>query len=153
MSTSGTSRSSGESTEVMDQRKRKRMLSNRESARRSRQRKQKQLDDLTAEVSQLRKENAQVVAALKVTTQHYLGVEAENSVLRTQMVELSHRLQSLNEILSCMSTSEASDELFCDDDRMTMMMMMKMKMMMMRQQHQQQQQQPIMASVDTYQYC
>lgn len=125
------------------------MLSNRESARRSRQRKQKHLDDLTAQVSQLRKENAQIVTALNVTTQHSLGVEAENSVLRTQMMELSHRLQSLNEILNCMN-SEASNELFCDDG--------KMMMMMMTQQQQpwsnlQQQQQPIMASADMYQYC
>uniref|UniRef100_D6MKP3 Transcription factor n=1 Tax=Lycoris longituba TaxID=272140 RepID=D6MKP3_9ASPA len=84
----------------MDLRKRKRMQSNRESARRSRQRKQKHLDDLNAQVSQLRKENGQIVTALNITTQHYLGVEAENSVLRTQMMELRNRLESLNEILS-----------------------------------------------------
>ncbi|PWA87281.1 bZIP transcription factor 11 [Artemisia annua] len=42
---------------LMDERKKKRMLSNCESTRRSRKRKQQHLDDLTAQVSQFRKEN------------------------------------------------------------------------------------------------
>ncbi|CAN0909183.1 bZIP transcription factor 44 [Linum grandiflorum] len=84
---------------LMDERKRKRMVSNRESARRSRMRKQKHLDDLTAQVDQLRKENGQIVASISVTTQHFLSLDADNSVLRAQVGELSHRLDSLNEIL------------------------------------------------------
>nr|UTI93963.1 ocs element-binding factor 1 [Pteroceltis tatarinowii] len=90
---------------VMDQRKRKRMLSNRESARRSRMRKQKHLDDLTAQVAQLRKENHQIVTSVNITTQHYLNIEAENSILRAQVGELSHRLQSLDEIISFLNAS------------------------------------------------
>jgi len=83
---------------VMDERKRKRMLSNRESARRSRMRKQKHLDDLASLVTQLRSENHQILTSVNLTTQKYLAVEAENSVLRAQVSELSHRLESLNEI-------------------------------------------------------
>ncbi|KAF3490351.1 hypothetical protein F2Q69_00057900 [Brassica cretica] len=83
----------------MEQRKRKRMLSNRESARRSRKKKQKLLDDLTAQVNQLKKENSEIVTSVSITTQHYLTVEAENSVLRAQLDELSHRLESLNDII------------------------------------------------------
>lgn len=90
--------SEGDLQALMKQRKQKRMLSNRESARRSRQRKQKHLDDLTAQVNQLKKENSQIVSALNATTRSYFAVEAENSVLRTQHLELSNRLQSLNEI-------------------------------------------------------
>ncbi|KDP38552.1 hypothetical protein JCGZ_04477 [Jatropha curcas] len=90
---------------LMDQRKRKRMQSNRESARRSRQRKQKHLDDLMSLVSQLRKDNNQILTSINITTQHFLNVEAENSVLRAQMVELSQRLDSLNEILNYINTS------------------------------------------------
>ncbi|XP_047181136.1 bZIP transcription factor 44-like [Vigna umbellata] len=84
---------------VMDQRKRKRMKSNRESARRSRMRKQKHLDDLVTQVAQLRKENQQILTTVNITTQQFLSVEAENSVLRAQVGELSHRLESLNEII------------------------------------------------------
>ncbi|RAL48556.1 hypothetical protein DM860_005980 [Cuscuta australis] len=84
--------------QVMDQRKRKRMISNRESARRSRMRKQKHLDDLTAQVAQLRKENAQILSYMNASTQRYLNAEAENSILKAQVAELTHRLESLNEI-------------------------------------------------------
>ncbi|KAK8364363.1 hypothetical protein V6Z12_A03G225400 [Gossypium hirsutum] len=76
---------------LMNERKRKRMISNRESARRSRMRKQKHLDDLVAQVSQLQNENHQILTRVSITTQRYLNVEAENSVLRAQANELSHR--------------------------------------------------------------
>jgi chromosome segregation ATPase len=97
--------SEGDLQVVMDQRKRKRMLSNRESARRSRMRKQKHLNDLMEQVAQLRKENNHILTTISVTTQHFVNVEAENSVLRAQMGELSQRLQSLNDILSYMNTN------------------------------------------------
>ncbi|XP_071697685.1 bZIP transcription factor 44-like [Rutidosis leptorrhynchoides] len=100
-SSSGTTTTSGGSEE-MDQRKRRRMISNRESARRSRMRKQKHLDDLMTQLSQLRIDNNQVISSISMTTQHYINVESENSVLRAQVTELSHRLQSLNEIIEFM---------------------------------------------------
>ncbi|KAJ4701995.1 BZIP transcription factor [Melia azedarach] len=90
---------------VMDQRKRKRMQSNRESARRSRMRKQKHLDDLMAQVTQLRKDNNQILTSINITTQHYMNIENENSILRAQIMELSQRLESLNEILNFINTS------------------------------------------------
>jgi chromosome segregation ATPase len=90
---------------LMDQRKRKRMISNRESARRSRMRKQKHLDDMMAQVTQLRKENHQIINSVNITTQHYLNIEAENSILRAQVSELSHRLQSLNDIISFLNAN------------------------------------------------
>lgn len=104
---SGTS--SGTSSELqglMDQRKRKRMISNRESARRSRMRKQKHLDDLASQVTQLRNENHQILTSVNLTTQKYLAVEAENSVLRAQVNELSHWLESLNEIIHFLNATD-----------------------------------------------
>lgn len=70
-------------------------------------RKQKHLDDLTAQIAHLKKENNQISTSVNVTTQHYVNVEAENSVLRAQMMELSQRLQSLNEILNYINSSAA----------------------------------------------
>lgn len=90
---------------LMDQRKRKRMISNRESARRSRMRKQKHLDDLMAQVAQLRNENQQLITSINITTQHFLNVEADNSILRAQVGELGHRLQSLNEIIDFLTAN------------------------------------------------
>ncbi|KAL3527143.1 hypothetical protein ACH5RR_011799 [Cinchona calisaya] len=107
--------------QIMDTRKRKRMISNRESARRSRMRKQKHLDEMIAQVSLLRNENNQMVTNLNVTTQIFLNIEAENSVLRAQMAELTHRLQSLNDIVNCLNATNAapfvveSEDLFFND--------------------------------------
>lgn len=91
---------------LIDQRKRKRMESNRESARRTRMRKQKQLDDLMTELSQLKTVNNKVMANVSITMQHYMNVEAENSVLRAQVTELSYRLESLNQIMDFMNQPE-----------------------------------------------
>ncbi|KAK7280690.1 hypothetical protein RJT34_25757 [Clitoria ternatea] len=90
---------------LMDQRKRKRKQSNRESARRSRMRKQRHLDELIAEVERLRKENTEMLTRVNVTTQHYLKIEVENCILRTQMGELTQWLQSLNHIISNTTTT------------------------------------------------
>uniref|UniRef100_A0A2P2MXN0 Uncharacterized protein MANES_04G074300 n=1 Tax=Rhizophora mucronata TaxID=61149 RepID=A0A2P2MXN0_RHIMU len=90
---------------LIEKRKRKRTLSNRESARRSRMRKQKHLDDLMAQVSQLKKENDHMIASINLTTQHLFTAEADNSILRAQVGELSHRLQSLNEIIAMWNAS------------------------------------------------
>ncbi|GFP99887.1 ocs element-binding factor 1 [Phtheirospermum japonicum] len=88
----------------MDQRKRKRMISNWESARRSRLTKQNHLDGLMAQVAELRKENQKILTSLNATTQNYMNVESDNAILRAQMAELSYRLQSLDEIVSFVST-------------------------------------------------
>ncbi|CAL5324352.1 bZIP transcription factor 44-like [Camellia sinensis] len=87
-----------------DQRKRKRMISNRESARRSWMRKQKHLDELVAQASRLRDENGYVMTNVNLTSQMWANFEAENSVLRAQVDELTHRLSSLNEIIDCLSS-------------------------------------------------
>ncbi|CAN8271194.1 unnamed protein product [Cochlearia groenlandica] len=86
-------------TVVAEERKRKRMLSNRESARRSRMRKQKHVDDLTAQINQISSDNRQILTNLTVTSQLYMKIQAENSVLTAQMTELSNRLESLTEIV------------------------------------------------------
>ncbi|KAL0547520.1 hypothetical protein IC582_017457 [Cucumis melo] len=82
-----------------DERKRKRMQSNRESARRSRMRKQKQLEDLAGEVSRLQIANNQLVQSIGAKEQAFVQVDNMNNVLRAQAIELTDRLRSLNSVL------------------------------------------------------
>ncbi|XP_028765914.1 bZIP transcription factor 11-like [Neltuma alba] len=105
--------------DVMDQKKRKRMISNRESARRSRMKKKQQhLDDLVRQVGELRKENEEIMKNLSLTSQLHMNMEAENAILRTQMAELTNRLESLNEIISYINSS--SSYVFNNDDETEM---------------------------------
>ncbi|AEC06732.1 BZIP transcription factor 2 [Arabidopsis thaliana] len=106
-SSDGGNNNPSDSVVTVDERKRKRMLSNRESARRSRMRKQKHVDDLTAQINQLSNDNRQILNSLTVTSQLYMKIQAENSVLTAQMEELSTRLQSLNEIVDLVQSNGA----------------------------------------------
>lgn len=91
---------SGSGSDVaIDERKRKRMLSNRESARRSRMRKQKQLEDLTDEVTRVQLSNRDLVQKINAKEQNYGAIESANNVLRAQHAELADRLRSLNSVL------------------------------------------------------
>nr|DAD38252.1 TPA_asm: hypothetical protein HUJ06_008893 [Nelumbo nucifera] len=93
----------------IDERKKRRMISNRESARRSRMRKQQHLDDLVNQVNKLQKENDEILQRVNSNTQVYLQVASENNVLRAQYLELKDRLDSLNSVIRecqpfCMET-------------------------------------------------
>ncbi|XP_009624531.1 bZIP transcription factor 44-like [Nicotiana tabacum] len=141
-SPSGTSSGSEDIQQLMDQRKRKRMISNRESARRSRMKKQKRLSDLIVQVNQLKDQNNKIVTNINMVTQVYLNVEAENSVLRAQMAELSHRLQSLNEIINCINSAATiidDTEVNGEDDFLNPWNLLHVN-------------QPIMASADVFMY-
>jgi len=72
-------------------------------------RKQKHLDDLTDQINQIKKDNAQILTTINVTTQQLVHVEADNSVLRAQMSELSQRLDYLNEINNLMGNINNND--------------------------------------------
>ncbi|KAJ1412564.1 Basic-leucine zipper domain [Sesbania bispinosa] len=84
---------------AIDERKRKRMLSNRESARRSRMRKQKQMEDLNDEVGKLQTANMKLAETIKAKEEACIETEAANSILRAQVMELGDRLRFLNSIL------------------------------------------------------
>nr|GEW73634.1 bZIP transcription factor 11-like [Tanacetum cinerariifolium] len=105
-------KSGGSEDGMIDDRKRKRMQSNRESARRSRMRKQKHMDDLLGEAARIKTDTDQIRTTINVTTQRFVEIEAENAVLNAQVNELSQRLNSLNEILSYMNNTNASTNTF-----------------------------------------
>ncbi|KAI9182417.1 hypothetical protein LWI28_025171 [Acer negundo] len=91
--------SSSDGCPNIDDRKRKRMISNRESARRSRMRKQKQMEGLVNETSQLESGNAMLKQNIDAARQRYIEMESANNVLRAQTMELTERLRSLNSVL------------------------------------------------------
>ncbi|KAF8407912.1 hypothetical protein HHK36_007050 [Tetracentron sinense] len=80
---------------VIDERKQRRMISNRESARRSRMRKQKQLDELWSQASWLRTENHQLVDKLNHVSESHNQVLQENVQLKEEVSGLRHLLTNL----------------------------------------------------------
>ncbi|KAL1543969.1 hypothetical protein AAHA92_20878 [Salvia divinorum] len=94
-----------------DERKRKRKLSDRESARRSRIRKQQHQDELVAQEQQMIKENKKLREMTDGASQLYLNFASENNVLRAQVAELTDRLRSLNSVLQIASAFDIADTL------------------------------------------
>ncbi|OEL27312.1 hypothetical protein BAE44_0011669 [Dichanthelium oligosanthes] len=90
---------------VTAERKRKRKESNRLSAQRSRARKQRQLDDLTAQVAALRARNGAMAVAAHDIERRCAAVQAENALLQAMNLELGERLQSLTELIQCMEAT------------------------------------------------
>ncbi|XP_038883065.1 bZIP transcription factor RISBZ3-like [Benincasa hispida] len=78
--------------EVIDERKRRRMESNRESARRSRMRKQKHLENLRNMVNKLKVENRELSNRLRFTVYEVNRVRTENDHLQTEHTILSQKL-------------------------------------------------------------
>lgn len=90
--------SSGSDGSAVDDKKRKKMLSNRESARRSRMKKQKHVEELTVEISRLQMSNNQIQQSIDAKDKAYNEVEAWNNVMRAQEKELTDRLRYLESI-------------------------------------------------------
>ncbi|XP_059652300.1 bZIP transcription factor 53-like [Cornus florida] len=94
---------------VLDERKRKRMISNRESARRSRIRKQKLVEDLTNEARLIQDANKGIVGKIDKATEMCVMYAAENNVLRAQVMELTERLRGLNDVIQWSGLDVAED--------------------------------------------
>ncbi|OAY56995.1 basic leucine zipper 43 [Manihot esculenta] len=77
---------------LINERKQRRMISNRESARRSRMRKQKHLDELWSQVVRLRTENHQLINKLNHVTECHDQVLQENAQLKEEASELRQLL-------------------------------------------------------------
>ncbi|CAI0393468.1 unnamed protein product [Linum tenue] len=86
----------------VDERKRRRMVSNRESARRSRWRKKRHLEKLTEQANRLNLENQELKYALGSTLSQCNVVWKANQRLRSESVVLRGRLTGLCRTLAAM---------------------------------------------------
>nr|GMD19937.1 bZIP transcription factor 53-like [Ipomoea batatas]GMD77085.1 bZIP transcription factor 53-like [Ipomoea batatas]GME09868.1 bZIP transcription factor 53-like [Ipomoea batatas] len=84
---------------MYDEKKRKRMISNRESARRSRMRKQQHVEELCSQRTLLENEQSISKQQIETLSEGLARLSAENDVLRAQYAELADRLQSMNSLL------------------------------------------------------
>ncbi|KAJ9147447.1 hypothetical protein P3X46_029609 [Hevea brasiliensis] len=80
---------------LINERKQRRMISNRESARRSRMRKQKHLDELWSQVVWLRNENHQLIDKLNHVSECHDRVLQENAKLKEEASELQQMLSDM----------------------------------------------------------
>ena len=79
--------------------KMKRMQSNRESARRSRMRKQKRFENLTREVRELQIVNSRIVESVNGREEAMVEIESMNNFLRVEAIEMTCRLRALDLML------------------------------------------------------
>ncbi|KAL0748183.1 hypothetical protein Bca101_030185 [Brassica carinata] len=88
----------------VDERKRKRTISNRESAKRSRLRKKRRFEDLTEEVNRLKSKNQELVNQLANVLSCGNAISKENNRLKTESVCLEFRLLELYRFLVAMQS-------------------------------------------------
>ncbi|KAK7367642.1 hypothetical protein VNO80_09657 [Phaseolus coccineus] len=84
---------------LTEERKRRRMISNRDSARRSRMRKQRHLENLQNQTNLFRVENRELNSGLQFLLRHYNRVRTENEWLWSERTLLRQKLANINQIL------------------------------------------------------
>nr|XP_043634955.1 basic leucine zipper 4 [Erigeron canadensis] len=88
-----------EEVNPIDERKRRRMISNRESARRSRMRKQKHLENLRNQVNRHKTGNREIMNRLRFVSHHAQALRHENEQLRSESVMLRQKLWDIRQVL------------------------------------------------------
>ncbi|KZV26988.1 ocs element-binding factor 1-like [Dorcoceras hygrometricum] len=85
---------------TMDEKKRKRMISNRESARRSRIKRELHIKDLNDQTLYFTTRRSDMVQKIDEVTRRVGTIESENKILRKQGQELNKRLELLEDMLA-----------------------------------------------------
>lgn len=85
------------------------MISNRESARRSRLKKEQHIKDLNDQVTYFRTRSSETVQKINEIERRYMAVESENRILRMQAEELKKRLELMEEVLVSYRSSGSHD--------------------------------------------
>lgn len=85
---------------ITDEKKRKRMISNRESARRSRMKREQHVKDLNDQTIYFSTKRTETVQKIDEVTRRFGAIDSENKFLRMQGLELKKRLELLEELLA-----------------------------------------------------
>nr|GEX44531.1 basic leucine zipper 43-like [Tanacetum cinerariifolium] len=99
---------------LINERKQRRMISNRESARRSRMRKQKHLDELWSQVLWLRNENHQLMDKLNKFSETHDSVVQENTQLKEEVSGLRQMVTDM-QLNGTYPTLTDLDDIHCND--------------------------------------
>ncbi|PNX94661.1 ocs element-binding factor 1-like protein, partial [Trifolium pratense] len=92
------------------------MISNRESARRSRMRKQKHLDELWSQVLWLRNENHQLIEKLNHVSENHDQVVQENGKLKEEALELRQMIRDMQIHSPLIPSFSPLDDTYLRDD-------------------------------------
>lgn len=101
----------GDSTDPLDIKRIRRMVSNRESARRSRKRKQQQLQELEGQVDILRGENSVLYRQLTDVSQHYRDADTNNRVLKSDVEALRAKVKLAEDMVARGSLTSGLNQL------------------------------------------
>nr|GEZ73852.1 bZIP transcription factor 53-like [Tanacetum cinerariifolium] len=83
---------------MVDEKKKKRMISNRESAKRSRMKKEQHMKDLNDQIFYFTRKRDEMLIKIEKAAKGYAAMENENMVLRSQKQELEKRLEYANNV-------------------------------------------------------
>ncbi|GMN39887.1 hypothetical protein TIFTF001_009102 [Ficus carica] len=100
-----------QSTDPTDIKRIRRMVSNRESARRSRRRKQAHLADLEFQVEQLRGENSSLYKQFSDATQQYRNADTTNRVLKSDVEAMRAKVKLAEDMVARGSVTSSLNQL------------------------------------------